>query len=215
MFAGIPRWTRWPILAGLCIGLVACETPQPTTNVKPYPGQKPTPGPAPLPAPPPPVPVPPKTDSVVNGNLWNAAMENRRLSLERVTAGTSIVVSQTPDNELKLLIPSDLAFAPHSVTIGPALRPVLDVLAGNLTGQLEIQLSISAHTDSTGSDPQNNTLSLERARSVRDYLVNKQVVTPFIQVAGRGSRDPVATNDTAAGRTRNRRMEIVVRQAAR
>ncbi len=214
MFAGIPRWTQWLLLAGLCMGLIACQTPSPNSNVKPFPGLKPTPPAASAPPPSPPAPPSP-IDSVVNGNLWNAAMENRRASLERAAAGTSIGVSQTPDNELKLFIPSDLAFAPHSVTIGPALRPVLDVLAGNLTGQVEIQLSISAHTDNTGSDPQNNTLSLERARSVRDYLIGKQVVTPFIQVAGRGSREPLATNETAAGRTRNRRMEILVRQAAK
>ena len=113
------------------------------------------------------------------------------------------------------MVPNDLAFAPHSVTAGAALRPTLDTLAASLAGNTEIQIAITAHTDSTGSDPQNNTLSLERARYVRDYLVGKGVATPFIQVAGRGARDPIASNETAAGRTRNRRMEIVLREAAK
>ncbi len=206
MSAGIVRFTALACAAAL-MGLTGCahNGGTATGQVRPVPGAKPT-------TPPPP---PARINSVVQGNVWSATMEERRQALEKVAAGTGIEVSHTEDNQLRLVVPNDLAFAPHSVTAGAALRPTLDTLAASLAGNTEIQIAITAHTDSTGSDPQNNTLSLERARYVRDYLVGKGVATPFIQVAGRGARDPIASNETAAGRTRNRRMEIVLREAAK
>jgi outer membrane protein OmpA-like peptidoglycan-associated protein len=209
MFSGLFRFPATACVAALAAGLAGCAhiDPMPTGPVQPVPGST---RPA---APPPAAPV--RINTVVNGNLWSPAMEDRRTALERVTAGQGVEVIRTDDNRLRLVIPSDLAFAPHSATAGAALRPLLDTLASSLGSSVEVQVAITAHTDGTGSDPQNNTLSLARARAVRDYLVEtKGVATPFIQAIGRGARDPVASNDTAAGRTRNRRMEIVMREAA-
>jgi len=69
---------------------------------------------------------------------------------------------------------------------------------------------IIGHTDSTGTDAINNPLSIERAASTRDYLVARGVPAGSIRIEGRGSREPVADNNSDAGRAQNRRVEIYV-----
>ena len=69
-------------------------------------------------------------------------------------------------------------------------------------------MRIIGHTDSTGSDAINDPLSLDRATSTRNYLTARGVSGARIHVDGRGSREPIASNDTAEGRARNRRVEI-------
>ena len=65
---------------------------------------------------------------------------------------------------------------------------------------------------STGSDRVNNPLSVERAQSVRDYLSARGVSPQRVEVAGRGEREPIADNNTEAGRAKNRRVEIYLRE---
>ena len=74
---------------------------------------------------------------------------------------------------------------------------------------------IIGHTDNRGSDAINNPLSVNRAASTRDYLVDRGVQASRISIDGRGSREPVADNSTASGRAMNRRVEIFVAEAAR
>jgi outer membrane protein OmpA-like peptidoglycan-associated protein len=70
------------------------------------------------------------------------------------------------------------------------------------------------HTDSTGSDAINNPLSVNRAAGVRDYLTARGVSAAVVGVEGRGSREPLASNDTAEGRARNRRVEMFMAEPA-
>jgi outer membrane protein OmpA-like peptidoglycan-associated protein len=97
-------------------------------------------------------------------------------------------------------------------TLKPAAREKLSKLAGILLaypGQLTLE--IEGHTDSVGSDELNNKLSLNRAQSVGDYLTTAGVKAERVKaVRGFGKTKPVATNDTAAGRQMNRRVEIVI-----
>ena len=150
----------------------------------------------------------------VAGNLWSKRMEDRRKALEASTQGTGVEVSRTADNQLKVNVPSDVSFDTGSAAIKPQLRSVLDPFAASLRDDPTARLSIIGHTDNTGSDAINNPLSLERARSVRDYLVDRGVAGSRIEVAGRGEREPVADNSTEAGRARNRRVEIYLREPA-
>ena len=76
-------------------------------------------------------------------------------------------------------------------------------------------MRIVGHTDSTGSDAINNPLSLARAESARNFLTMRGVSGARIQVEGRGSHQPVASNDTLDGRARNRRVEIYVGERPR
>lgn len=150
----------------------------------------------------------------VAGNLWSKRMEDRRKAMEQATAGTGVEVSRTNDNQLKLNIPNEISFDTGSAAIKPELRSVLDPFATSLHDDPSTRLNIIGHTDSTGSDAINNPLSVERAQSVRDYLAARGVSAQRIETAGRGSREPVADNASEAGRAKNRRVEIFLREPA-
>ena len=141
-------------------------------------------------------------------------MEDRRKAMEESTHGTGVEVTRTADNQLKLNVPNDVSFDTGSAAIRPQLRAVLDPFAASLRDDPNARLTVIGHTDNTGSDAINNPLSLERARSVRDYLVDRGVGASRIDIAGRGEREPVADNATEAGRARNRRVEIFLREPA-
>lgn len=146
----------------------------------------------------------------VAGNLWSKRMEEKRAAMEKATAGTGIDVARTPNNELKVNVPSDFSFDVGRSAIKPPMRPVLDQFAQGLDPNMRVR--IVGHTDATGSDAVNNPLSLDRAQSVRDYLVGRGVAVGRIETAGHGEREPVASNDTEAGRAQNRRVEIFLRE---
>ena len=150
----------------------------------------------------------------VAGNIWSKRQEDRRVALEQATRGTGVEVSRTTDNQLKLNIPNDISFDLNSAAIRPAMRSVLDPFANQLRGDTATRISIVGHTDSSGSDAINDPLSVERARSVRDYLVTRGVAADHVQTAGRGDREPIAENTTEQGRARNRRVEIYLREPA-
>jgi outer membrane protein OmpA-like peptidoglycan-associated protein len=150
----------------------------------------------------------------VAGNLWSKRQEERRVAMEQATRGTGVDVSRTADNQLKVNIPSDVSFDTGSAAIKPQMRSVLDPFAASLKDDPKSQVTIVGHTDSTGSDAVNNPLSVQRAQSVRDYLTERGVSSARIQTEGRGEREPVADNGTEAGRAKNRRVEILLREPA-
>ena len=142
----------------------------------------------------------------VAGNLWSKRMEEKRAALEKQTAGTGIDVGRTPDNQLKVNVPSDFSFDVGRADIKPNMRPVLDEVGRNLDAT--VRITIVGHTDSTGSDAINDPLSRQRAEAVRDYLAGRGVQASRVSVQGQGSRQPVASNATEQGRAQNRRVEI-------
>ncbi|MDA7418405.1 OmpA family protein [Xenophilus arseniciresistens] len=146
----------------------------------------------------------------LGGYLWSQRMEAQKRQMEQATQGTGIQVSQTANNELKLAIPSDAGFDTGRANIKPQLAGVLDQFSGGLRNNPNAEVRIIGHTDSTGSDAVNNPLSVERAASTRDYLVSRGVRAQAIQIDGRGSREPVANNNTDSGRAQNRRVEVYV-----
>ncbi len=146
----------------------------------------------------------------IGGNLWSKRMEEKQRAMERATAGTGIEVAKTADNQLKVNVPSDLSFAVGRADLNPSLRPVLDQFAQGL--DKTVLVSIVGHTDSSGSDAINDPLSLERARTVRDYLEDRGVPASRMMIEGRGSRQPMADNGNDAGRAMNRRVEIFLRE---
>ena len=131
-------------------------------------------------------------------------MQRQKEQMEAATAGTGVTVSQTADNRLMLDIPSDISFDTNRYAIKPDFRAVLDQFARGLQENAATRVTIIGHTDSTGSDAINNPLSINRAASTRDYLAARGVSMNRISIDGRGSREPVASNDTAEGRARNR-----------
>jgi len=149
------------------------------------------------------------------GYLWSKHMEKQKREMEQATQGTGVTVTQTADNRLKLDIPSDVSFDTNRYDIKPNLRPILDRFATTLNENAVTTVTIVGHTDSTGTDAINNPLSVNRAASTRDYLAARGVATSRIAIDGRGSREPVADNNTEEGRAKNRRVEIFVAEPAR
>lgn len=145
----------------------------------------------------------------VAGNLWTKRMEDKKRAMEQATQGTGIAVDRTPQNELKVNVPADFSFDVGRSAIKPSMRPVLDQFAQGLDPTMRVR--IVGHTDSTGSDAVNEPLSIDRAHSVRDYLVGRGVAAARIETLGRGEREPVADNASDAGRAKNRRVEIFLR----
>jgi outer membrane protein OmpA-like peptidoglycan-associated protein len=150
----------------------------------------------------------------VAGNVWTKRQEEQKRQMEEATAGTGVAVTQTADNRLKLDIPSDISFAVGRADVQPNFRAILDTFANGLVTNPNSNVTIIGHTDSTGSDAVNNPLSLNRAASVRDYLTTKRVASNRITIDGRGSREPLVANDTAANKAKNRRVEIFVAEPA-
>lgn len=144
----------------------------------------------------------------LGGYVWSKNMEDKKRAMEAATAGTGTVVTQTPDNQLKLTIPNDISFDSGRYQIKPNLRPILDQFAQGLSQQPSIEVRIIGHTDNVGSDALNNALSVNRALSARDYLVAHGVGSNRIDIDGRGEREPIADNNTEYGRARNRRIDI-------
>ena len=148
----------------------------------------------------------------IAGNLWSKRMQDKQRAMEQATQGTGIEVARTEDNQLKVNVPSDISFAVGRADLQPGLRPVLDQFAQGLDATTTVR--IVGHTDSTGSDAINDPLSLERARTVSNYLQDRGVPASRLEIAGRGSREPVADNTTPEGRAQNRRVEIFLREPA-
>ncbi len=148
----------------------------------------------------------------VGGNLWSKRMEDKRAAMEKATQGTGIDVARTPDNQLKVNVPSDFSFDVGRAAIKPQMRPVLDQFAQGLDPTMRVR--IVGHTDSTGNDAINNPLSVDRAQSVRDYLAGRGVAPTRVETEGHGSREPVADNGSDGGRAQNRRVEIFLREPA-
>ncbi len=147
--------------------------------------------------------------------IWSQNMERQKREMEQATQGTGIAVSQTQDNQLKLDIPSDISFAVGRSDIQSNFAPVLDRFAEGLRNNPNTDVRIIGHTDNTGSDAVNNPLSLDRAASTRNYLTGRGIDGRRISIEGMGERQPIATNDTAQGRSRNRRVEIFVGERPR
>ena len=150
----------------------------------------------------------------LGGYIWSSQMAKQKQQMEAATQGSGVKVSQTADNQLKLEVPSDISFATGSAQIAPGLDPILDRFAQTLNENPRTTVRIVGHTDSTGSDAINDPLSVNRASSVRNYLVAHGVSGQRIAIDGRGSREPIADNATADGRARNRRVDIFVAEAA-
>lgn len=150
----------------------------------------------------------------VGGYVWSQKMEDQKRSMEQATSGTGVAVTQTADNQLKLEVPSDVSFDVGRADIKPNFRPILDKFAQGLASNPAATVRIVGHTDNSGTDAINNPLSVNRASSVRDYLVGHGVGTQRIAVDGRGSHEPIADNSTDAGRAKNRRVEIFVAEQA-
>jgi outer membrane protein OmpA-like peptidoglycan-associated protein len=124
-------------------------------------------------------------------------------------------ILQTRDSARGLIVNmSDVLFDTGSYTLKSGAREKLAKISGILLAHPGLNLQIEGHTDSVGADEFNQQLSERRADTVRDFLAEQGVPASSITARGFGKTQPVATNDSAEGRQRNRRVELVVNGAA-
>jgi outer membrane protein OmpA-like peptidoglycan-associated protein len=120
-------------------------------------------------------------------------------------------VLETRDTARGLIVSmSDVLFDTGKYSLKPGAREKLAKVAGILISYPGLNIAVGGYTDNVGGDAMNQTLSENRAGSVRDYLVNQGVATDSVSAKGFGNTLPVATNDNSAGRQRNRRVELLV-----
>jgi OmpA-OmpF porin, OOP family len=101
-----------------------------------------------------------------------------------------------------------IVFDFNKATIDPSSKPKLDEAIALLEEYPDLKINIVGHTDAVGTDEFNQTLSEERAAAVKQYLVDGGVDPSRITTEGRGSSEPVASNDTEEGRAKNRRIDF-------
>ncbi|KXU89392.1 hypothetical protein CI15_09660 [Paraburkholderia monticola] len=148
------------------------------------------------------------------GGITGYNWDNIRNRMSGATKGTGTQITEQPDGSLKLNIPSSVTFDTSSYAIKPSFAPVLDQLAQTLQQNPEVVASVVGHTDSTGSPQYNQTLSVNRAESVTGYLAQRGIAPQRLSATGMGPNQPIADNNTEAGRAANRRVEIYLRATA-
>ena len=110
----------------------------------------------------------------------------------------------------KITYAADAFFDFDKSVLKPEGRAKLDDLVGKIQGiNLEVIIAVG-HTDSIGSDAYNQRLSVRRAEAVKAYLVSKGIERNRIYTEGKGKKQPIASNATAEGRAKNRRVEVEV-----
>jgi outer membrane protein OmpA-like peptidoglycan-associated protein len=121
------------------------------------------------------------------------------------------LILETRDTARGLVVNiSDVLFDTGQYTLRPAAREKLARVSGIVLAHPGLRLEVEGHTDSVGSEDFNQQLSEKRALSVRDFLVQQGISINSISARGFGKTMPVVSNDTAAGRQRNRRVEMIV-----
>ena len=157
-----------------------------------------------------------RTEKIVGAGLGGLAgagigayMDRQERQLRERTAGTDVQVIRRGD-DLVLNIPSGITFAYDSAAVQPQFQRTLDQVAQTLAEYKETYIDVYGHTDATGSDAYNQALSERRAVAVADYLSGRGVQAARIATRGYGKTQPIASNDTDAGRAANRRVEIKI-----
>jgi outer membrane protein OmpA-like peptidoglycan-associated protein len=120
-------------------------------------------------------------------------------------------ILQTRDTPRGLVVNmSDVLFDTAKFSLRPLAREKLAKVAGIVSGHPGLRLDVEGYTDSVGGDVYNQRLSEQRGEAVRDYLTQEGMAMSSVTAKGFGKAEPVASNDTAAGRQQNRRVEIVI-----
>ncbi len=150
-------------------------------------------------------------DAAAKAEAGRQKSEEERIALRIQLRDQLNKILQTQDTARGLIVNmSDVLFDFGQYTLKPGAREKLAKMSGILVLHPELRVQVEGHTDSVGSDDFNQTLSEKRAQAVRDFLVSQDVAGDSITGKGFGKTRPVVSNDTAEGRQRNRRVELVV-----
>ena len=158
-----------------------------------------------------------RADEIVVGGLIGAgvgagigqALDRQAADLRAQLGDDRIQITNT-GQQLIVTLPQDILFATDSAALRPDLQSDLIALGRNLQQYPNTTVQVIGHTDSDGSAAYNQDLSERRARSVASVIQSTGVSGARIVPIGRGESQPIATNQTAAGKQQNRRVEVVI-----
>ncbi len=141
------------------------------------------------------------------GGAVGAYMDVQDKKLREELQGTGVSVTKN-GNEIILNMPGDITFKTGSASLSADFYAVLNSVAKVLNNYEKTIVTVVGYTDNTGSDKTNLSLSQQRANTVATYLKNQKVKSERFVIEGLGSSNPIASNTTAEGRAKNRRVEI-------
>ncbi|WP_109354209.1 OmpA family protein [Sphingorhabdus sp. EL138] len=157
-----------------------------------------------------------RTEKIIGAGLGGLAgagvgyyMDEQEKKLRQQTAGSGVDVTRDGDN-LILNMPSNVTFPVNSAAIEPEFQQTLGDVANTLSQYEKSYIDVYGHTDSTGTDQYNQSLSERRALSVANFLSNSGVQRARVETRGFGESQPIATNSTEEGRSANRRVELKI-----
>jgi len=151
-----------------------------------------------------------------NADLDRATKEKAQAEADKAELRAQLLLQfnailQTRDTARGLIVNvPDVLFDTAKFSLRPAAREKLARVGGIISGHPGLKLEVEGHTDSVGGDDYNQRLSEKRGGAVRDYLVQQGMQNASVTSRGFGKTQPVASNDTAAGRQENRRVELVI-----
>ncbi|WP_069131169.1 OmpA family protein [Rhodohalobacter halophilus] len=141
------------------------------------------------------------------GAIIGRNMDRKAEELERELDGVTV---QRVEEGIALSFDSGLLFGFDSSELRQASRENLRKLARIMGEDDDTNLMIVGHTDSTGDENYNQRLSERRAQSAASYLIEQGIASSRVQIEGRGETEPIADNETEAGRQENRRVEVAI-----
>lgn len=124
-------------------------------------------------------------------------------------ANTQVEVSRVGD-QIKLVMPENITFPTNSAELSAAATSSLTSVAEVLAKYTDTTITVGGYTDSSGNDRINIPLSQRRAQAVAGFLTARGVVANRVSAVGYGAANPVASNATAEGKAKNRRVEITI-----
>jgi len=137
-------------------------------------------------------------------------MDNQEKDMRNALASSEAASVSREGNLLAVTFRGDVTFDTNSTVVRPGLQSELHRVAGVMNQYPNTLVRVEGHTDSKGSDEYNMDLSNRRAFAVKNLVAQRGIADSRLDVVGYGETMPVATNDTAAGRQKNRRVEIKI-----
>ncbi len=137
-------------------------------------------------------------------------MDDQERDMRKQLAASEAASVAREGNLLAVTFKGDVTFDTNSTVLRPGLVSEINRVATVLNQYPQTLVRVEGHTDSRGSDAYNKDLSIRRANAVRQLLAQRGVAETRMDAVGYGESMPVATNDTEAGRARNRRVEIKI-----
>ena len=143
------------------------------------------------------------------GGGAGALLDQQARDLRAAMSNDDVIITNTGE-ELRVVLPEGILFDFASAAVRAELQGDIRALARNAQSYPNTTLAVIGHTDNAGSDSYNFDLSTRRAQAVAGIILEEGVSPGRVRSLGRGETQPIASNDTAAGRAQNRRVEIII-----